>query len=607
MGSQPPEDLSREIERLWARVGAPAGEPPVYAPPAGAVTGAEAAWETVALLKRQQREREAAWTQAFEAKEQALKVFKARCEVLEGETAELRGRVDGDEDRMLAEILDTRSRLESAARAMELQQARHDEERRMLEEALAQARERAEAEAARARDAQRKREAREAQHLLDLKEFQSLADRRGREAASSEDSAKALKIGLSEAKNALEKTLSELLIERRAREDSEGERARALQRVEELQGRFAELQRVWEEERAQWRELWDRERSTWETQRQELAQWEESLRREREAWHAELQSKEKTHLAFTDDLSRRLRETTQTAELVDERLRGLDARAEQERRRAAEPGAAGEQAAERRRRLLVMAGQGAAALAVVAALAGAWNWGRSWRWTSESTAPVAASNPAAMAYDGSLLWIADWSGGVSSLDPADLRRAPTSFPLPAGGPYRPTALAFGGGVMWTLDAAQARVLRHPAGRPDTVLASRPSPGPAPTALAYDGSALWSYDAANRSFYEHGGDEGISRAYPLDGDAVPNAMAWRGGRLWVHDSKSGRILVLERRDGRLVPVESGRAPAAGLIGLAFGAARGRGAEVFLLAGPSAQRASAALLKVRLSRRMPFAVF
>ncbi len=596
----PPEDLSREIDRLWARVGPSADQPPAFQPPSGALAGAEVAWETVGLLKRQQREREATWNQAFDAKEQALKVFKARCAALESEVSELRGRVDGDEERMLADVLDARSRLESAAKAMELQQARHDEERRALEEALLQARLRAEAEAARTRDAERKREAREAQHLLDLQEFQSLADRRAREASAAGDAAAALKAGLTEAKNALEKTLAELLLERRAREDSETERARALQRVEELQGRFSELQRVWEEERAQWRELWDRERSTWETQRQELATWEDSLRREREAWHAELQTKEKSHTLFTDDLSKRLRDTTRAAELIDQRLRGLDARAQEDREQAT--GGAADRA-----RYARWALRGAFVVAACAAVAAGWSWGRSWVWSAESVAPVAASSPSALAYDGSLLWVADWSGGISAVDPAEPRRVLSSFAAPAGGPYRPTAIAFGAGVMWTLDAAQARVLRHPAGRPDKVLSSRPSPGAAPTALAYDGAALWSYDAANRSFYEHGGDEGLSKAYPLEGDAVPNAMAWRAGRLWAHDSKSGRILVLERKDGRLVPVESARAPGAGLIGIAFAPPQGRALSLFLLAGPSAESATSSLKKVRLARRLPITVF
>ncbi|MDX6769628.1 MAG: hypothetical protein SF051_08860, partial [Elusimicrobiota bacterium] len=259
------------------------------------------------------------------------------------------------------------------------------------------------------------------------------------------------------------------------------------------------------------------------------------------------------------------------------------------------------------RRLRAAAGRAASVLAVAAVVAGGWTWGRGWRWADEAVSPIAVENPSALAFDGKQLFVADWSGVVTAFDPAEPRRPVASFPAPAGGPYRPTAAAFGGGVMWTLDAAQARILRHPAGRPDRVLSARPSPGPAPTALAYDGAALWSYDAANRSFYEHGGDEGVTRAYALAGDAVPNAMAWRGGRLWVHDSKSGRVLVLERREGRLVAVESSPAPVRGLAGFAFGPGAGRAVSVFLLTGPSARSASSSLTRTRLSRRLPLTVF
>lgn len=599
MDAQSSDDIRRDIDRLWARLGPGADLTVPFTPPMTPVAGAEVAWETVSLLKRQQREREAAWGQAFEAKEQSQRLLRERLASLESDNADLRARLANSDGAILAELMDARSRLEGAAKALDLQSRNHDEEREALSQALAEARARFEQEAARVRESERKREAREAQHLLDLQEFQALADRRAEDLSKAESSASALKSSLAEAKNALEKTLAELLLERRSREETEEERARVHKRLEDMQSRFAELEKVWEEERGQWRELWDRERSSWETQRQELAQWEERLRRERESWHAELRAREASHLVFTDDLSARLRDTTRAAERMDEALLGLGARAESKGR--------GAEASERRRALRAWAVRAGLALAAAGVLAAGARWSRSWRWASESAAPVAARNPTALAYDGNLLWIADWSGGVGAVDPADPRRAAASFLPPAGGPYRPTAIAFGAGLMWTLDAAQARVLRHPAGRPDKVLASRPSPGPAPTALAFDGSSLWSYDAANRSFYQHGADEAMTKSFTLEGDAVPNAMAWRSGRLWVHDSKSGRLLVLEPRDGRLFPVEAGPAPARGLLGLAFGTPQGRELVLFALSGPSAENAAPSLLKLRLGRRMPVAGF
>ena len=63
MAESTPDDLSREIDRLWARVGSLPPEPSsVHAIRASASTdalvGTEVAWETVGILKRQQRQRE---------------------------------------------------------------------------------------------------------------------------------------------------------------------------------------------------------------------------------------------------------------------------------------------------------------------------------------------------------------------------------------------------------------------------------------------------------------------------------------------------------------------------------------------------------------------
>ena len=312
----PPEDLSREIERLWTRLGTVSdlASPPPVAPQAA---GAELVWETVAMLKTQHRRREAALNEAIAAKEESLKLWRARAEAIQGETAELRARVDANDGLVYAQHLDARQRLEGAARAIEQER----EARRALEAALDESRERIAAEVARAREAEALWAKRETQNLIDLKDIQSSAERRLQEAAQADQAVSALKGSLAEAKNALEKTLAELLLERHERVRVEEERARALKKTDEVEAHFKDLQRLWEEERAQWRELWDRERSTWEAQRQEFAQWEETLRREREAWHGELQEKEKSHLIFTDSLADKLRETTAAASLVAERMR----------------------------------------------------------------------------------------------------------------------------------------------------------------------------------------------------------------------------------------------------------------------------------------------
>jgi hypothetical protein len=560
----------------------------------------------MAMLKTQQRRREAALGDAIAAKEESLKHWRARAEALQTEAADLRGRADGSDELVFAQLLDAQQRLEGAARALEHERSVHEEERRVLQAALDESQARIAAEAARAREAEARWSRRETQNLIDLKDVQSSAERRQKEAAQADQAVSALKGSLSEAKNALEKTLAELLLERHERVRVEDERARALKKTDEVEQHFADLQKLWEEERAQWRELWDRERSTWEAQRQELAQWEETLRREREAWHSELQEKEKSHLSFTDSLTGKIRETSVAAEQVAQRMRQIENREERDRAVQAQANVeAGRTTTARARRIRAAATVLAGALLIAAAFP-AWRWAAEWRYEPESTAPVAALNPTALAFDGTLLWIADWGGRISAFDPADPRRAVREIAVPAGSIFRPTALAFGDGRMWTLDAARARLLRAQAARPETVVASIPSPGPAPTALAFDGTSLWSYDAANRALYRHAADEATNQSFPIEDEVVPNALAWVEGRLWLHDTKSRRIMIYALEGGRFALKETHPSPDAATVGFVVTPGES-GRRVWALVGPSSERSQPALLRLRLRRRMPFAIF
>lgn len=608
MADRTPEDLSREIERLWARVGPVSAEPSsAYevpsSLPAASSMGVEAAWETVSILKRQRRQSEAAWEQAMQARDEALRVLRARLESAETELARLRERAEGEDERIISEALDARGKVESAQKAVALAEQRHAEETRALEAAMQSLRERLAAESVRARAAEQRWQSREQQYLLDLKSLQDLAQRREKEVSGAEASAASLREGLAEAKAALEKTLAELLLERRESERTRGERDAAARKADELRAHVDELSRIWQEERGQWRELWDRERSTWESQRGELAQWEESLRREREAWHAELQVKEQAHVALTDDLAGKIRETSLTAERMSELIAGYDRRGADEKESLVQAAARGAALRARRRRLAAGA---ALALACAAALVPAWRAASAWRFSSEAEAAAPTPNPAAIAFDGSLLWIADWGGTLAAVDPSSPGRIVRQAAPAPGGPYRPTAVAVGGGSLWTLDAAQPRLLRHSAAAPERIVSSRPSPGPAPAALAFDGETVWSYDAVDRALTRHAGDDSPARSYALPDDAVPGAIAWADGRLWVSDAKSKRLLVYALEDGKLRRVAAAPLPEAGVSALApAGGPRDR--RAFALLSPSGARGRAAIVRYRIKRLLPFARF
>jgi hypothetical protein len=261
-----------------------------------------------------------------------------------------------------------------------------------------------------------------------------------------------------------------------------------------------------------------------------------------------------------------------------------------------------ERAAKRRRWTLA-----AVAAAVLAAAAvPAWRAASVWRFEVLSTSPAPASNPSALAFDGNLLWIADWGGRLMAVDPSDPRRVVRQGVPAPGGPYRPTAVAAGGGALWTLDAAQSRLIRHSAANPEKITAARPSPGPAPTALAFDGETVWSYDAVDRAVTRHGGDDAAVQSFALPDDAVPDAMAWADGRLWIHDAKGRRLLIYAVEKDRLVLATAQQLAEASVLGLAVtGTPADRSA--FMLLGPSGARAQAAIVRYHIKRLLPVAHF
>ncbi len=612
MSDHSPEDLSREIDRLWARVGSAMPEATSVAAisattATSSVVGAEVAWETVGLLKRQMRQSESSWRQTMDARDEAMRVLRARLESAENELSGLRAHADNEDQRILVDTLDAREKVETAQKALNLAQARYNDERRILEEAMQSLRERLAAENSRSRSTEARWQSREQQYVIDLQELQNIAARREKEAAQAQSAARALQNNLAEAKNALEKTLAELLLERKERERAHGEREAAQKNVAELRTHVDELSKIWEEERAQWKELWDRERASWESRRAELAKWEEDLRREREAWHAELKVKEAAHLAITDDLSGKIRETAQNAEKMTELIETFDRKTTDDTHRAAESlvaMAANERSRQRRVRrwatfVVTVVIAGAAFIPVQRAA-------QTWRYTAESGTPAPVPNPSAMGFDGDLLWIADWGGRLVGVDPADPRRVlRQANPAPAG-PYHPTAIAAGGGLLWTLDAAQPRLLRHSAGNPEKILSVRPSPGAAPTALAYDGETVWSYDAVDHALTRHGGDDAPAQKFAFPDDAVPNAMAWSRGRLWVHDAKGHRILVYSVDGARLCRVDMAPAPEAGALGMVVAdGASARERRVRFLLGPTGARLAAEVVRYRIRRWLPFA--
>jgi hypothetical protein len=565
------------------------------------------------MLKFQHRRQEQRWAEVLEAREAALRALKERQARLEAELGSLRLKERSDDEHVMVEVLDVEARMEAAQKLLDTERAAQDQERRELQSLIDAARQASAAEVARWKEEERRWQKKEQQYLLDLQDLQSTAARRQEDTARSDDQARRLADSLKEAKSALEKTLAELLRERRVRQETEEERNKAIKKIGEVEQHFEELSRIWDEERGQWRELWDRERSAWETQRLEFAAWEENLRKEREAWHADMTSKDQAQVKFAEQLTRNLRDTTVTSEKLSAVMTKLSDLEQRPPVLVMNDPYAPPRSGFRRRALPWLL-----ALALLAAAAvPAWRWLSVWTMTPIAVKSFTLDNPTSMASDGTVLWVTDWKGTLSAYDPYDLRSPLRSLHVSISGAYRPAAVAIGREMFYTLDAAQGRIVRHQPGDPSAILYWKPAPGPAPTALAWDGKALWSYDAVNKAVYRHGADEANAKAYVLDADVVPTAMNWLGGRLWLFDSRSRRVMAFDFTNDAFTPGFS-FAPGESFIGLAaagtvpagssvrrlpfLDGAAPRAQDLLALAGPTAKRQGFALVRLRCGTRL-----
>lgn len=537
-----PDDLQRELDRIWRNVTAPAEGPYPSMPSAPPLESSsfvqEATREAIDLIRSRHAVELRRVNEMLEAKERSAREMSERLAAAERQLMELKRAQGKEDERVRREVLGVAAQAERAQKAFEAEQIRLREEEKLLRSIAEETRKQLAGERARWEELQRQWAEREQQYLIDLKGLQTLVERLQRESGQKGGESLRLNASLGEAKTAIEKTLGELLTERKAREASDKERDAALKRVKEVEEHFQELQNLWQEERKQWAELWERERSRWEGQKQEFSSWEEKVRKDREEWHAGMKTIEEREARYAGQIAETLRKSSEAGEKVAALLRSFGIHPSG----VEGPGLG---AVLRRRRRVV---QGAAAAVLLGA--GGWLWSRrpaTLKLEPISASAVPVSNPSAAAYDGSALWACGWDGACASLDPADPTAVLARAPAPRAGPYHPVSLAVSGGWLYALDAAQARILKLSLGRPLEVLGMWPSPGPAPVALAHDGTDLWSYDAVTRTLYRHPSESGEPETFPLELEAAPSAMAWRKGELWVNDAKGPRLLVFARKD------------------------------------------------------------
>lgn len=520
-------EIDRQLGELWKKA---SGKEYVPEPPVPSRHYGEAHLETVQFLKNNFSKAETDWKRLLEVKEANIRDLSAQLDETRAHLGELRQHYQEAREKALGEELSLAVNLEESAKILDTQKKNHGREVTLLKEVL----ERTKIELSSMNE---RLETLRTERDAWRKKFTELDARLSVENGDLKDAAAGLEHKLGDAKEAVEKTLSELLAERRARVDAEKKIKESEKKAAEFESQLANAKVNWDAERKEWRELWDRERSVWETHRQEFAVWETRLRSEREAWSAKLKEEETKGLDYAAGLANTLKESSQWSEKVTQILKLYALKGIQLPQVFVPSGDSMPHTVPGRNvsRLLAMA------LAGLTLLGGfAW-WLYDYRTKahftllSRQSLDLPAASGFAFSRDG--LWLADWDKGLLLKDPKDLS---TLRLLNGAGnePFRPAAVAAFEGGAWALDMAQLRFIKKEAAG-GKILESVKTPGPAPQGVAWDGYNLWSFDAATGRLYRYGLDPaaGVEASFELP--AVKNlaSMQWVGAELWTLDAKS----------------------------------------------------------------------
>jgi hypothetical protein len=516
-------EIDRQLNELWKKA---SGKEYTPEPPVPSSRFTESHIETVQFLKNNFSKAESDWKRLLDVKESNIRDLSAQLDETRAHLSELKQHYQEAREKAISEELSTVVNLEESGKILETQKRNHAREVALLKEVLERTKVEMTGLAERLEGLRAERE----EWRKKITES-SMAQSNLKGAAAGQEQ----KLGA--AKEAVEKTLSELLAERRARTDIEKKLKESEKKSAEIEAQLANARANWDAERKEWRELWDRERSVWETHRQEFAVWETRLRSEREAWSAKLKEEEAKGIEYAAGLANTLKESSQWSEKVTQILK-LYALKGVQLPSVFVSSAVAVSAARTKRSLSRIAVLALAALVLMGGLV--W-WLYDYRnkahFSLLSRAALDASKAAGLSISKDGLWLADWDKGLMLKDPKDLS---TLRILNGAGnePFRPAAVsAFDGGV-WVLDLAQLRFIKKDL-KDGGILESVKTPGPAPQGAAWDGYNLWSFDAATGLLYRYGLDPagGVEASFELPALKSLAAMQWAGGMLWTLDGRS----------------------------------------------------------------------
>ena len=515
------KDVDRRLNEMWKKVsGADSAPESPSLPPDVRHSNAD----TLRFMRENFSKAESEWKTLLSGKDAQLRDLSSQLDETRLHLEDLKQRLQDARESVLHQEMAVSLNLEESRKLLAAQKENHAKETKLLKELLERTKvemttlqERVEALRKERDDWRRKHDAVSA------------------ERANLSDSNAGLNAKLGDSKEAVERTLSELLSERKNRRDDQV-RIKALEaQVKDLGDGLEKTKTHWDAERAQWREMWDRERSVWETHRQEFAVWEERLRSEREAWALKMREAESKGVENATGLADVLKESSQWSEKVTQILK-LYALKGVELPGAFVAAGPGREFNRERKSAARMIAVTLAGLLVMSAAVWQFHLYRvRAHYKLLSNIPIELASPSGIAVTKDGVWLSDWERGLllkDSRDYATLR----VLPAPAGAPLRPGALSVSDGGLWTLDLAQLRYARQDLNT-GAVLDSAKTPGPAPQGAAWDGYNLWAFDAASGLLYKYSLDPkaGASASYKLEGLKNLVCMQWAGGRLWTLDS------------------------------------------------------------------------
>lgn len=540
-------EIDRQLNELWRKA---SGKEYVPELPVSSSRFTESHIETVQFLKNNFSKAESDWKRLLEVKESNIRDLSAQLDETRAHLGELKQYYQEAREKAISEELSTALNLEESGKMLEVQKRSHAREVALLKEVLERTKIEMTSLSGRLEVLRTERD-----------EWRKKFTESAVERSSLKDAASGLEHKLGDAKEAVEKTLSELLAERRARTDAEKKIKESEKKAAELDSQLSNAKANWDAERKEWRELWDRERSVWETHRQEFAVWETRLRSEREAWSARLKEEETKGIDYAAGLANTLKESSQWSEKVTQILKLYALKGVQLPSVFVPPA---DTAVAARWRLKSVSRLAALALSGLMLMGGLAWWLYDYRAKAHfsllSRAVLDAPNAAGLAVSKDGFWLADWDKGLVLKDLKDLVTLRVLNGA-AGEPFRPAAVAAFDGGVWALDLAQLRFIKKDL-RDGGTLESVKTPGPAPQGVAWDGYNLWSFDAATGLLYRYGLDPsgGVEASFELPGLHSLAAMQWTGAELWTLDARNVlRRYVLENGAFRSVSSQKLKVP------------------------------------------------